>query len=121
MTPDQWKGHDRRLLLIFGGGAVLLLLYSFIFVAPRGAAYRHKLQSLRPEQVQSLRLHTEDLVNGDFVTKERFLKGDDVSKFLTLISEAKSYYPNHPRGGWTCFVDIVAQGAVRPAIVPFAV
>ena len=106
MKSAEEKKHDRRLWLIFGGGALLILFYYLVVVTPRGIVYKHKLQSLHPEQVQTLRLYTEDLVDGKVVTKERILNGEDVSKFLTLISEATSYHPNHPRGGWTCFVDI---------------
>jgi hypothetical protein len=54
-----------------------------------------------------VRLHTEELAEGRLVTKKRVLKGNEVSEFLGLISGARSYSPSHPRGGWTCFVDIV--------------
>ena len=113
MNPEAWKGNDRRLFLIIGGGGLLLVLCYLIYVLPRAASYRHTLRSLRLEQVQSVRLHTEDLKNGEVVRRERLLKADDIETFLDLISKASSYSPNHPRGGWTCFVDIDTDTDVR--------
>jgi hypothetical protein len=113
MKSEERRKDDRRLLLIFGGGAILILLYYFVFVTPRGMIYRHKLKSLRVEHVRSLQLHTEKLVDGKVVTVERILQRDDIAMFLALVSEATSYHAHHPRGGWTCFVDIDTTTDIR--------
>ena len=83
-----------------------LLLYYAVVIMPRAAAYRHTLLALRSEQVQTLRLHTEELKGDKLVTEERILHGEAVSAFLALLSKATSHHSNHPRGGWSCFVDI---------------
>jgi hypothetical protein len=108
---EELKKIDLRMVRILFGGALLFLLYYCVVVTPRGMSYKHKLKSLRPEQVQTVRLHTEELVDGRLVTEERTLKRNDIAEFLALISKARSYSPNHPRGGWTCFVDIFTTTA----------
>jgi hypothetical protein len=106
MKSEEKKKRDQRLALFLGGGTLLVLLYFFIVVTPQGEIYKYKLRTLRSEQVQMVRLHMIIWVDGKSVGKERILKQNEVAEFLGLISDARSYSPNHPRGGWTCSVDI---------------
>src|SRR4030095_4885018 len=78
--------------------AVVYLCASQYYAAVRIRA----LQSLRPNQVKTLRLH----VWGSPPTEARILQGKTLSEFLVLLSSAKGFSPNHPRGGWTCEVNI---------------
>jgi hypothetical protein len=86
--------------------AILLLVSHLVVSRPLGAKYRQKLQSLRPEQIRTLRLQTDARVGNEYVTRERVLSGKDVSRFLALLSESKTCASNHRSGGWVCLVDI---------------
>jgi hypothetical protein len=86
--------------------AVLLLVSHLLIARPLGAKYRHKLQSLRLEQIRTLRLQTDVAIGNEYVTRERVLTGNDVSRFLALLAEAKTCASNHRSGGWVCIVAI---------------
>ncbi len=109
MKSEEQKNNERPRLFfrVFRAGAILLVLYYFVVAMPQGMIYKRKLQSLHPDQAQTVHLHTEVLVNGKVITRERILKGNEKSEFLALISDSRSFSPNHSRGGWTCYVDIV--------------
>jgi hypothetical protein len=102
-------------IALFAVIAGLFLAYDMVVVAPRAAAYRAALQSLRPAQVRQVRLHTEDLRAGRTVVRERVLAPADVERFCRLLAAATGHRPNHPRGGWTCFAEIdTVEGAGLP-------
>jgi len=102
-------------IALFATFAALFLAYNLIVVAPRAAEYRSALQSLRPDQIRQVRLHTEDLRAGRTVVRERILPPREVGRFCRLLAAATTHHPNHPRGGWTCFVEIdTADAAALP-------
>lgn len=86
--------------------AVFLLISHLVVGRPLGAKYRQKLQSLRPDQVRALRLRTDVRVGNEEITLERALTGQDIARFLVLVSESKTCSSNHRSGGWVCLVDI---------------
>lgn len=108
-SPDLSPKEQKIRNMLIGGFAalgMLTFLYEHFVVTPRATIYRQELLSLHAEQVQTLRLHTEVSANGKRIIEERLLKGDELVKFLALISDARPYGPSHPYGGWTCYVDI---------------
>lgn len=105
LSPKEQKIRN-MLIGVFATLGILFFLYDHFVVKPRAAIYHQELLSLHAEQIRSLRLRTEVSTNGKGPIEERFLSGDELVKFLTLISDAKPYSPGHPYGGWTRVVDI---------------
>ncbi len=106
MTSEKKRIYIRRINRVGITVIILIVLFYFLWIVPHALFYQHALQSLRPEQVQSLRVHTESLSHGAIVKDERVLHGAEISDFLSLVSVATLTLPNRPRGGQMYFVDI---------------
>jgi hypothetical protein len=82
---------------------VALVATGLWLLANRGAHYRKKLQRLTPADVTQITLSVEPVTPG---VAGRILKAEEKQEFLRLLAAGTSTSPNHPRGGWTCFVNL---------------
>lgn len=105
---NYMKNIDRA-MYAFVGAAVLFVAYYAVVVLPRSIIYSHKLKSLKPEQVISVKLTSGDLSRNLSSGSERILNAEQKKEFLSLLSHAKRFAPNHPKGGWACLVEIQTQ------------
>jgi hypothetical protein len=69
-------------------------------------SYRRQLQGLRPADVSSIKLESEQVIDGRDRHLVVTLNEQERSEFLRLLGESRFVFPNHPAGGWTCFARI---------------
>lgn len=92
---------------------LLFLGYYLAVILPRGYAARRALVELQPAQVQRVVLRSQDLsADGKTLTTVE-LDRAAVEEFVRTLAASRGHFPNHPSGGWRCWVRITTR---EPAV-----